>query len=291
MEAVRTARAPLAQAFDDPNRATTRKAVLLVTDGQPTFLRRNNDVDCKRNPKDNATLPDPNGNTNAGGGPFTNGCSQGVPIYKSSSAYPWMYRIKLTSSSSSCYIPIPSTWTSTNCMSSWPTVTNNPQLYKDIIRCTRSLINCAGTNGAMYEANLVRNCGYGNSSCGGGGAHDVIFFAIAIGKKDLTDPQSSLDENAKCMLARMANATDVLHTATGVVETMADVCNAVFTTTVDGDTHADLKEGWPCGTGPCINSAQQKGKVYIIDLNGDVTAQLQIAFQEIAALLKLRLVL
>jgi hypothetical protein len=36
-----------------------------------------------------------------------------------------------------------------------------------------------------------------------------VFFAIIIGKKDVNDPQGSADENAKCLLARMANATDI----------------------------------------------------------------------------------
>jgi hypothetical protein len=50
-------------------------------------------------------------------------------------------------------------------------------------------------------------------------------------------------------------------------------------------------EGWPCGSGPCIDPTQQKGKVYTIDVTGDVNAQLDTVFNEIAAILKLRLVL
>jgi hypothetical protein len=146
----------------------------------------------------------------------------------------------------------------------------------------------------MYEANQIRNCGYNNSACSGGGAnHDILFFSIAIGANTAsTDPQSSLDANSKCMLARMANATDIFHAATGVTETMTTVCNNVFTTSaVDGDTHADLVEAWPCGTGPCIDPNQEKGKVYIVDVTGNVTQQLNTIFQDIAAILKLRLVL
>lgn len=94
------------------------------------------------------------------------------------------------------------------------------------------------------------------------------------------------------MLARMANATDIFNAATGVSETMTTVCNNVFTTTTgDGDTHADLVEAWPCGTGPCIDTTQEKGKVFIIDDSGNVTQQLTAVFNEIAAILKLRLVL
>jgi hypothetical protein len=72
---------------------------------------------------------------------------------------------------------------------------------------------------------------------------------------------------------------------------MTTVCSNVFTTTVDGDTHADLVEAWSCGTRPCIDSTQEKGKVYIVDATGTVTQQLTLIFQEIASILKLRLVL
>jgi hypothetical protein len=290
MEALRVARPPLATAFDDPTRATTRKAVLLVTDGQPTFMRRNSDSECRRNPLNGNLLPDPNGNTAAGaGGPtFSNGCKQGVPSYTSSSANPWMYRARL--SSATCYVMIPGTWTSTNCPGS-QTPNNDAQLYKDVIRCTRSMTGCV-TNGAMFEANEIRNCGFNNASCGGGGAHDIVFFAIAIGKVDNDQPQSSMDKNAKCLLARMANAEQIVTTATGVIETLTSVCTGQIIT-LDGDTHADLNQGWPaaCGTPPCIDSTQEKGRVYIIDTNGNVQTQLQSVFDEIAKLLKLRLVI
>jgi hypothetical protein len=264
MEALRTARPPLAQAFDDPARATTRKAVLLVTDGQPTFMIRDNDVACKSNPYTNATLPSP-GDGNSGGGPFTNGCKHGVSTGGS------MLRQSLTGSSF--------------------TAIGGSTEYLNTIRCSRSLVNCAGTNGAMYEANRIRNCGYTNSSCGSGGAHDIQVFVIAIGKPEPTNPQGSLDANAKCMLSRIANATDILNAATGVVETMTANCSATFMTN-DNDTHADLLEGWPCGgAGPCIDTTQQKGKVYTVDMNGNVNAQLNVVFQEIAQLLKLKLIL
>jgi hypothetical protein len=142
----------------------------------------------------------------------------------------------------------------------------------------------------MYEANVTRNCGFGNSACGAGGAHDIVIYSIVIGISLPNDPQNSVDANAKCLLARVANATDILNAATGVVETLTDVCNAKFTT-IDGDTHADLVESWPCAAGPCIDSTQEKGKVYIVDMNGNVSAQLSLIFQEIASLLKLRLLL
>jgi hypothetical protein len=115
---------------------------------------------------------------------------------------------------------------------------------------------------AMYEANLIRNCGLNNSGCNGGGDHDVVFFAIAIGKPEPTKPQSSLDENAKCLLARMSNAEDIMNAATGVVQKMATVC-ANVSTTVDGDTHADLKVG--CFRGVCtVDSTQEKAKFSLL---------------------------
>ena len=265
MEAIRTARPPIANAFADVNRATARKAVLLVTDGQPTFMIRDDDSACKRDPKTNSTLPSPgDGNGSSPNlGPFTNGCKQGV-----SSAE--MLRQSLS-----------------NIGGSFTNIGSTP--YLNTIACTRSITGCT-TNGAMYEANFLRNCGFSNSACGAGGAHDVLVFAIAIGQKDLNAPQQSLDENAKCMLARVANATDILDASTGVVGTMTANCNARYTTN-DGDTHADLVQAWPCGSGPCIDTTQEKGKVFTIDVNGDVNQQLQRVFNEIAAILKLRLVL
>jgi len=270
-EALRTARPPLAAAFNDANRATTRKAVLLVTDGQPTFMMRDTDFQCKHDPKTNALLPNP-GDTNINGGPFTNGCKHGVNVNT-------MLRQPLTNNSpTSGFTPIGTSLSSQ---------------YLNTIRCTRALINCngmTGGGGAMFEANKIRNCGFGNSSCASAGAHDIVIFVIAIGKKNLSAPQQSMDENAKCLLGRIANATDIINAANGVLETMAANCNARFMTN-DNDTHVDLIEGFPCATGPCIDSAQEKGRVYMIDSSGDVQAQLQLVFDEIAKLLKLRLVI
>ena len=278
MEALQTARAPLVTALGDSTRATTRKAVLLVTDGQPTFMKRSTTTECQSDPKTGATLPSP-GNT---GG--TAGCKLGVATYctviTSACPSPYTNHTGLRGSLT--------TTTLTSVTSAPPDV---PTTYLDIIRCTRALTGCVATgNGAMHEADLIRNCGYGNTACGSGGEHDVVFFSIVIGKPDATNPQNSVDANAKCLLARMSNATDILNAATGVVENITTVCNAP-TTTIDGDTHADLTQSWPCGAGPCIDSTQQKGKVYIVDVNGNVAAQLQMIFQEVAALLKLRLVL
>lgn len=280
MEGLRTARAPLAAAFSDPTRATTRKAVLLVTDGQPTFMRRDSSADCKRNPLTGVLLPLPVGPpadlTNLG--TSAGGCVHGVPSW-TTTATPFMRGKEFANITAAGQIPnpLPS-----------PTTTS-AALYRDVIRCTRSLTGCF-TNGAMYEANQIRNCGYGNSACAAGGAHDIVFFAIAIGQVEPNNPQASLDNNAKCMLARMANATDILHVATQAVESITTVC-ANPITTIDGDTHADLVQSWPCGTGPCIDATQEKGKVFIVDQGGNVTQQLTVVFQEIASILKLRLVL
>jgi hypothetical protein len=271
MEALRTARGPLANAFDDTVRATTRKAVLFVTDGQPTYMRRDSASDCERNPRTGSVLPSPGNNGGQSGG-----CLHGVPTWDNDDSNPYIRRRNLSLST----------------VTDIPSSRNNASLYRDLIRCTRSITGCV-TNGAMFEADRIRNCGHNNSACNGGSAeHDVVFFAIAIGQNTAsTSPQQSLDANAKCMLARMANATDIFNAGTGVTETMTTVCNNVFTTAVDGDTHADLVEAWPCGSGPCINSSQEKGKVYIVDVTGNVNQQLNLIFQEIASILKLRLVL
>ena len=57
-----------------------------------------------------------------------------------------------------------------------------PNIFLDTISCFRSLHDCdPGTNGVMYEADLIRNCGAGNAACAAAGAHDVLVFAIGIG--------------------------------------------------------------------------------------------------------------
>jgi hypothetical protein len=262
MEGLRTARAPLVAAFNDATRATTRKAVLIVTDGQPTFMRRNTDAQCDQSPKDGRALSGvPSGN-------YSQGCKHGV------SANAGLFQ-PLTSGGNSGLQLV---------------TASGVNLYLDMIRCTRSITGCV-TNGAMYEANEIRNCGYNNSACTPGGAHDVLVFAIGIGDVDTANPQRSFDRNAKCLLARIANATDILNTGDSSIETLSSVCRNPPITTGDGDTHADLQEGWPCGAGPCIDTTQEKGKVYIVNPNANLTGQLQQVFTEIAAILKLRLTL
>jgi Flp pilus assembly protein TadG len=250
-EALRTAGDAINVAFSDPTRVATRKAIVLVTDGQPTYMKRFNDSECKKNPFTGATLP-ADGNGNLGGGPFPNGCVHGV-----SNLTPFKYLRRRPLTLGGVVIDAPS-------------AQNSAQIYKDTIRSTRDTLR-----GALFEANKIRDYGLA-------GSHDVIIFAISIGD-DLgpgtSDPQSSMDENAKCLLARIANDPGSI-----------SICNSVYTTTADGDTHLDLKENWPCATGPCINSTQQQGKVYTVTVSGgSVVSGLDSAFKEIAALLKLRL--
>jgi von Willebrand factor type A domain/Putative Flp pilus-assembly TadE/G-like len=262
-EALRTARGPMGAVFNDPNRALSRKAVLLVTDGKPTVMRidDNNNTKCHQDPFNNSSV------SGWGSGTFTTGCLLGATSTSGSSAF----RLTLSGGSQ--------------------TNVNSSALFQHVESCTRSLSSCGGTNGAMYEANLLRNCGTSNSSCSAGGAHDVLVFAIGIGAISST-PNASFDKHAKCLLARVANANDILNTGTNTLETMGSVCTNPQTppNTSDNDTYAELRDG--CGSGPCvIDTNQEKGKVYIVDTNGNVPAQLQQVFNEIAALLKLRLTL
>jgi hypothetical protein len=265
-EALRTARSTIAPVFNDSTRQQTRKAILLVTDGKPTVMRIDDNNKCHQDPKGNA-LPAPH-NTN---GSFPSGCLQSATANNGSS----MARLNLNGTNNPGTIS-----------------TNGATLFQRVISCTRSLSSCSGgTNGAMFEADFLRNCGFNNSSCASGGAaHDVLVFAIGIGAISST-PNASFDKNAKCLLGRIANATDVLNAWTGTVETLTTVCTPPPTTYSDGDTYAELQDTWPCGSGPCVNSAQEKGKVYIIDQNQDVEAQMKKVFAEIAATLKLRLTL
>ncbi len=264
MEAIRTARGPITQAFTDPTRATSRKAVLLVTDGKSTAMRRDNDAHCKQNPRTGAVI------TQWNSGTYASGCIQNGLGNTPSSVY--IERETLGGGAAGSNV-------------------TNLTLFRDMIGCIRSLINCV-TNGAMYEANLLRDCGYNNSACSSGGNHDVLVFVIGIGRDVASDPPNwRLDRNAKCLLARMANATDVLNTGNNTIQTIDTVCANPPVTTGDGDTWADLQQGWPCATGPCINSAQEKGKVYAVDMNGNVEAQLRQVFADVAAILKLRLTL
>lgn len=136
----------------------------------------------------------------------------------------------------------------------------------------------ANRNAARDEANAIRNLGGGN----------VIIFAIAIGEPTNADATARLDANSRCLLAEIANDKKTIEDPSA--STASGSCAAVYAVN-DGDTHADLKISTPNGTPATFNPNQQAGKVYTVDLKGDVQAQLQVIFNEIAALLKLRLVL
>ena len=90
-----------------------------------------------------------------------------------------------------------------------------------------------------------------------------MVFAIGIGA--LVLPLiASFDKNAKCLLSRAANGTDILNTGTNTLETMSGICTNPPPTTSDGD-HTWIF-GTGCGSGPCtINTTQEKGKVYFVD--------------------------
>jgi Flp pilus assembly protein TadG len=264
MEALRTARVPIAAAFNDPTRAATRKVVLLITDGKPTVMRRDNDDQCKRNPKTNAVVPEWDD-----GSFFPDGCL--MEANSASGARAGRSTLSLGSMT-------------------YAYNTTTPNIFLDTISCFRALHDCdLGTNGVMYEADLIRNCGAGNAGCAAAGAHDVLVFAIGIGSEVASPANASFDKHARCMLLRAANGTDVLNTGNNTVESINTLCTPPPPSYADSDTYAELRNGWPCGAGPCINSTQQKGKVYFVDQNGNVQAQMQQVFAEIAAILKLRL--
>jgi hypothetical protein len=175
-----------------------------------------------------------------------------------------------------------------------PTNAIGTSYFLDTISCFRALHDCdAGTNGVMYEADLIRNCGAGNAGCAAAGEHDVLVFAIGIGSElpSSSPANQSFDKHAKCMLLRAANGTDLLNTGNNTVESINTVCTPPPPSYNDNDTYAELRKDWPSCTGPCINSTQEKGKVYFVDQTGNVQAQMQQVFAEIAAILKLRLTL
>ena len=139
----------------------------------------------------------------------------------------------------------------------------------------QSVISWARTT-ALNEANAIRQLAGGN----------VVIFVIAVGEPFNPDATARLDANARCLLARMANDPGTIVSASPGDATGS--CESVYRTP-DGDTHSDLTKNWPCGSGPCIDETQQKGKVFTVDLTGDVKERLREIFEQIAALLKLRL--
>jgi von Willebrand factor type A domain/Putative Flp pilus-assembly TadE/G-like len=266
MEALRTARVPIAAAFNDATRAATRKVVLLITDGKPTAMRRDNDTQCKQNPKTGAVVSAWNN------GSFPNGCLMDANDANGG------YATRSTLSHGSL------------------TNANGSSYFLDTISCFRSLHDCdpggINSNGVMYESDLIRNCGASNAACAAAGAHDVLVFAIGIGQDTSgLNPNQRFDKYAKCMLLRAANGTELLNTGNNTLESINTVCTPPPPTYSDNDTYAELRNFWPCGSGPCINSTQEKGKVYFVDQTGNVQAQMEQVFKDIAATLKLRLTL
>ncbi len=267
MEALRTARVPIAAAFNDPTRVATRKVVLLITDGKPTAMKRDTDAQCKQNPKTGAPV------TAWSSGSFPNGCLMDA----NDATGRFATRSTLSHGSTT----------------NTPNVNAPNPIFLETISCFRALAGCqAGSNGVMYEADLIRNCGANNAACAAGGEHDVLFFAIGIGQ-DTTglNPNQRFDKYAKCMLLRAANGTELLNTGNNSLESINTICTPPPPTYSDNDTYAELRNFWPCGSGPCINSTQEKGKVYFVDQTGNVQAQMQQVFKDIAATLKLRLTL
>jgi von Willebrand factor type A domain-containing protein len=135
----------------------------------------------------------------------------------------------------------------------------------------------AARNAARDEANAIRNLGGAN----------VIIFTIGIGEPTNADATARLDANSRCLLAQIANDETAIEDPS--TDTASGSCAAVYAVN-DGDNHGDLKLTTPAGTPATFNPNQQKGKFFTVDLKGDVQAQLQQIFNEIAALLKLRLV-
>jgi len=216
-------------------------------------MRHFSDLECRQNPSNNDPLPFP-GDVN---GPFPDGCVHGAPTWDIDDERDYMLRRTLNGN---CWEQIPG---ADECVPPLDDDIDAPALYRDVIASTRIA--------AMDEANTIR----------GLGEESVVIFAIAIGRPEPDNPQGSFDDNARCLLARMANDPNTVFN-----------CDNIFTTAVDGDTHNDLRiPGAVCTDNPsdCINTSQQQGRVFEVDLNGNVQDQLETIFGEIAALLKLRL--
>jgi Flp pilus assembly protein TadG len=141
----------------------------------------------------------------------------------------------------------------------WVTGTNGATYYQHFVQFARQT--------AVDEANAIKNLA----------SKSVLIYVIAIGTIDNGYPGNSLDFNAKCFLGRLANDPNTVSTN----------CPNVFTTG-DNDSYPDLQ---PCKADPssCIDNTQQKGRMFTIDMNGNVKQQLDDVFAQVAVLLKLRL--
>lgn len=253
MEGLRTAKNAISASVSDPARATSRKVVLLVTDGQPTALRRDSIAECEETPLTGISLTGPpwDGDdwTESAGCYFVKRGGS-----KSIDESDGMRRWKLNNSSPD------------NFEDSAPGIGHD--LYLETMAAVR--------NASRDEAHQIRELGGGN----------VVIFAIGIGEPTNPDATAKFDANARCLLAQIANDKALIESLS--TSKQDGSCAAVYKTD-DGDPHDGLKISTPAGTPPTFNPSQQEGKVYEVDLNGDVQAQLQLIFNQIAALLKLRL--
>jgi hypothetical protein len=260
MEGLRTGKTEIAKAFADASRAATRKVVLLVTDGQPTALRLDSKTECDHNPNPSK------GNVPLGGPAWTD--SSGCYFVKrgnstSLAVSDGLTRMRLNNTCEEEFVyPDPA---GTSSCGETVSGTGSPNsLYLDQMQAARTA--------AREEARLIRELGGNN----------VVVFVIAIGPTTHPDATARLDANARCLLAAIANDNTMLEDSS--INQGTGSCNAVYKTP-DGDDHSDLKNG----NKPVFNPIHKKGKVFTVDLNGDVQTQLQVIFNEITALLKLRL--
>ena len=264
MEGLRTGKTQIANAFADLSRSATRKVVLLVTDGQPTALRLDSIAACQTDPL------------------FT-GTPLGGPAWTDGTGCYFVKRGNSTSTTVSDGLTRHSLNTNCERMFVFP---NPPPSDPNGCNGNRTLSGSgspnslylhqmqAARNAAREEARQIKELGGGNA----------VIFTIAIGPSTHADATARLDANARCLLAAISNDKDMIED--GSTNQQSGSCNAVYSTP-DQDPHSDLT-----GAGkPVFNANHQKGKVFIVDLNGDTQAQLQVVFNEIAAILKLRLVL
>lgn len=237
MEALQVANAQITTAINDPTRVATRKAILLITDGRPTSSRRTSTTLCNQDPITNAGLGISFPPSSCVHSSFVNG------------SYNNMY-----------WNPVPSAVYDGSRTISGAT---GATLYQHTVQNARQT--------AVAEANTIRNLA----------SKSVLIYVIAVGRPETSGSSagtgSSLDDNAKCLLGRIANDLNAVNAS------CPNVAN-----TGDGDTYPDLL---PCKANPtsCIDNTQQKGRMFTIDLNGNVQQQLDAVFNQVALLLKLRL--
>ena len=231
---------------------------MLVTDGQPTALRLDSITACQNDPLTGSPLGGPSWSDSAGcffvkkGGSTSAAVSEGID------------RFGLNGSCDEHFGA--STIDDNGCGKTTVGSGSPNSLYLHHMQAAR--------NAAREEARQIKELGGGNAT----------IFAIAIGPSTHNDAKARHDANSRCLLAAIANDQSLIEN--GSTDPQTGSCNAVYSTP-DQDPHSDLT-----GAGkPVFNPNHQRGKVFTIDLNGDVQAQLQQVFNAIAALLKLRLVL